>query len=1090
MEHTYLPSIKTQQIRKNGELGRLSKRRLKINQGHKLVDRFIEERLPEIAVLPARTISDNDFLAHASQLFAWLNAKAPPVAIGPAWGRFCKFVDAGNADGAWRLPALTPCLSLPSESLLRNAKWQRDSILLHLNDQLLLAGLERRDLTLIADAQHWIGLILYFASTRGGLCSPESMIALADALHRRDPLFCDPDVDEAWMRLVLREMKYTNARIGDDKVAVQRFFPDPITLSLIRRFYESGALLDIDDWNKNTVRSWINGGLRLVNDSAPKFDTLRQLCRVALSVEELFTPIPQIYLETACGRNRAATLPESYWRLITEVTPVAEPDWGKALDPVQSASETAPTKRVDHKGSTSITRMHRALADAVRDPKDGDRNKAKSRAIETLNRLDTKNWSLAGRILHAWGLHHLQERGNALVTIRTYYSKYGRELLAAMADAETWDAEDLYEVYQAVITEKKSQDSQDTIAHLLADFHEFARARFGLPGLLEPLTDGHSKHVHVRASFIPEHVYQHGLALIPKLANRNKHYCRQLQLLWVLAYRAGLRRNELIRIQVKDIENSDDLWLFVRNNRVAKDKTSSARRKIPLRVLLTPSELAMFRSYLPSPASRKQSKNHLLLHAESGKRDSLDPNHVTCDVICVLRQLGIPGSLHSLRHTALSRMQLIAEREWLLLERFSAYSQDQGMAIYTAVFGHEYVAHERYRALAAFAGHASPSITLSTYLHFSDLIIRERLKRSQQTYSKSLIANLTGIPVRRLNKLARATGETSDELTMSVFREAVFHDGKDLFCPLKKVERLPAPELDIIELTKPALTPDALYDCLSDWQKGFDIKQLPYEHGIPLSAITRYVANGRSFARLRTQKGHSRSVSASRHSATREIILPAKPNDRWLRKEATAIKDAFHDHYRTHRDDIEWTVFYFVSHTTTTEPYVSFTEPLELMRFLATCELAISRRCWRVELTRNPDDSELAIRRHWKLDDRYETEFISSPGGVRGYRARLYYRHQSETRLVAKFNKTAKCKWKDPVKQEKRKKTYRAQISRYSASTLRYIFPMLGIMMFEPEALQEAVLRQLSASSNTDSEGNLENAWPRSGSTQGSTSHL
>lgn len=1089
MEHAYLPSIKTQQIRKNGESGRLSKRRLKINQGLELVDRFVEEQLPEIAVLPASTIADEAFLARASQLFASLNAKAPRVAIGPAWGRFCKFIDAGNADGAWALPVLTPCLELPSDRLFRNAKWQGDSILLHLNDQLLLAGLERCNLALVTDARHWIGLILYFASTRSGLCSPESMLALADALHRREPVFCGPVTDDVWMRLVLRGTMYTNAYTGEDKISVQRFFPDPLTLSLIRQFHESGATLDCDDWNRNTVRKWINDGLRYVNSSTQKFGTLKQLCRVALSVEELVTPIPQIYIETACGRNLSAALPESYWRLITDAMPVAEPDWGKAIDPIQSAAETAPKKRVDHKGSVSITSIHSALADSVRDPKRGDRTNSKSRAIETLNRLDTKNWSLAGRMLHAWGLHHLQERGNTLGTIRTYYSKYGRELLAAMADAKTWDAEDLYDVYQAVITEKESQDSQDTTAHLLADFHEFARARFGLPGLLEPLTDGHSKRVHVSASFVSEHAYQQGLALIPKLANRNKHYCRQLQLLWVLAYRTGLRRNELIRIQIRDIENSDELWLFVRNNRVAEGKTSSARRKIPLGVLLTPNELAMFRSYLPAPANRKQRKSHLLLHAESGKTDSLDPNQITCDVVCVLRHLGMPGSLHSLRHTALSRLQLIAEREWRLLGQFSAYAQDQGMAIYTAVFGHEYVAHERYRALAAFAGHSSPSITLSTYLHFSDLILRERLKRSQQRYSKALVATLTGISVRQLNKLARVKGETAGNLPTSVFREAVFADCSDLFCPLKAAERAPVPELDLIELTKPARTPDAVYDCLSDWQKGFDIQQLPYEHGIPLSAIMRYVANGQMLARrLTTQKGNSRSVSTARRRMEREIILPSRPNDRWLRKESTAIKDLFHDHYRAHREKIEWTVLYDLSHTTTTEPYVSFTDPLALCEFLTTCELAIDSRCWRVELTRNPDDSETAIREHWKLDSRYDTEIIPSPGGVRGYRARLYYRHANEARLVAQFNKTTNCRWKDPVMRKNRKETFRSEISRYGASTLRYIFHMLAIMMFETESLKDAIDRQLGVSSANDARDILDSSESIPESVPGSTS--
>ncbi len=1053
LAHPCLAPIQTVAKTTHGESGRICKRRREINVGHRLVDQFIKDHLPELTNFPARPIDEKEFLGRTTQLLAKINQQCTQRAVATVWRRFCEFIDSGNADGHWDLPALGRMLELPADVLSRDAKWQNDAILLRQNDRLVLAALETFDLERL-DAHSWVGLIIYFAAARSGLATPDAICALVDALARRTPFTVIGD-DDVYMPLAIHGVPYTNAGDDEQRYRLWRFWPDALTLSLVRRFYESGETLENESWDKHALRGWVNRGLRQIDKRIVAFDSVAQLGRVALSIEELHTPIPQIYVEASWGRNREAALPESYWRLLTGVEPPASDDWGRAIKVIAPVTDSASQLVRRRKSKYSIEEIYTALFDAVRKPKRGIRNNPEKFAIKQLKSLETERWPLAGQMLCAWGLHHLEERNNTASTLRTYFSTYGKGLLLAMHDRDAWDPDDLFDVYQAVIQGKDNDDFQYTTARRLNDFHVFARARFDLPGLPEPLTEGLSSATHVRAAFIPEHVFRHGLALIPKLEGRSKHYYRQLQLLWILAYRCGLRRNELIRLQVQDVEPSREMWLFVRNNVVAKGKTSCARRKVPLAALLTREELKLFRKHLAICRKRRDPSTTLVLAAETGVKDPLNPSCVSADSARLFETLGLPASLHSLRHTALSRLQLVAEREWVLLARFTPYSQSYGERIYKAVFDHLYVRHERYRALAIFAGHASPGMTLSTYLHFSELIIHERLRRSDQRYSKSLVSNVTGISVRRLNRLSKSMNQSGDDLTMSVFRSAVIQTCRSVISQVRSAPQTPAPKINLIALATPELTLAGIYGCVDNYQRGAKLEHLPYEHGIPLQKIQRYIENATKLAGLLTQKGYLRLIPKHRQQSLERPLLPSQPNHHAMEDDAENIKRALGAHWKSGGHDIAWTLVYFLTHTTTTTPYITLKHPADLERFLKTCDLAISKQRWRIEIVASPGESAKSIRQQWKMLARYRTEISRSTGPKRGNRARLYYSIEDESSLVAAFNDTSASDWR-LVKGKKVKKTRkRPPIEHYSASTLRYLFHILAIGWLTPSALSK-----------------------------------
>ena len=405
----------------------------------------------------------------------------------------------------------------------------------------------------------------------------------------------------------------------------------------------------------------------------------------------------------------------------------------------------------------------------------------KNKAIKKLRSLDTKEWPIAGKMLHAWYLLHLNKRENKLTTVNTYHGVIGPALLEAMRKLDAYDADDLDEAYRRVIADRGSDKAMIYAARRLTDLHTFSQGEFGLPTLYEPLVSGVTNCRHVRAAYISEAVYRCGYNAIQHLTYRDAHYKERLSVLWIIAYRTGLRRNDLLRLQLRDIEKGKSLMLKVRNNRLGSGKTDNARRVIPLGVLLTADEHKVISRFIEK--QRKQNVGNesvALFNVQGAPKEKIDPKHVTNDVVTILDRIGHPGVLHDFRHTALSRLFLIAEREWDLVERYSAYARKKAEAIYTAVFDSLYVRHERYRALAAFAGHASPAMTFDYYIHFSGLVFHTRLRRSTRGFSAEFLSQVTGIGKTRIKKVARTADVPTACITLETIRDLALQESSGM----------------------------------------------------------------------------------------------------------------------------------------------------------------------------------------------------------------------------------------------------------------------------------------------------------------------
>ncbi|QOR37422.1 tyrosine-type recombinase/integrase [Billgrantia diversa] len=442
--------------------------------------------------------------------------------------------------------------------------------------------------------------------------------------------------------------------------------------------------------------------------------------------------VPEYLVNSSLGKHMGTALTETRWQqllgggYVTHAVP-----GGGAIPDEESTRDTglAPVAQItaEQHGRDQPLYQARALLKSLHNAfyKRRDQKRLSFGAIsgELQNAIaDAQRMASIAECLCRWllFLHQKQKRKQS-----TLYKYLGvtMPLLQAMGNTPV-DQERLamlVEAYQYVVEQARTEKNRHYRWAVLRSFHAFLVADLGLANVtMEFSGAGASVAHHADANCLSEEEYclvaRHLISQSDSLGEI-RHWA------FVLGFRAGLRIGEALSIQLDDILlhprlKETEVILLIRNSVYVGIKSQDSRRQLPLHLLLTNSELEAFKAFV---ANRHAVARHgrIMLLGEGG--DAVAPlrdDRVQAEIHDAMRRLTGDPSLrfHHLRHSLAN---------YLLLS-FHSVAVPWAVPAHHAALWKE-VAEGPSRSglyfIAQVMGHASPDVTLRSYLHFTCLLL-------------------------------------------------------------------------------------------------------------------------------------------------------------------------------------------------------------------------------------------------------------------------------------------------------------------------------------------------------------------------------
>ena len=414
-------------------------------------------------------------------------------------------------------------------------------------------------------------------------------------------------------------------------------------------------------------------------------------------------------------------------------------------------------------------------------------------AISTITILKTDASQPNAVRLLGWALSLLDDPSIRLNTISKYIGCIGRDwlMLTIDEDIDQWEGNDFEEVYEQIIQSKvkdgrrvsvlsKSSEFDDTsngidndnntaggqsLSHLdrlkdsqkftygrLKAFHEHQCIKFDAPYVYFPW--GSNRQV-VKANIISPRVYY----AMKEYMQSSELEIDQKQLCFVvlaLAYRTGMRINEIIGIKVGDIVDIGFIngqvvetpKIILKPNRYRRLKSSSAKRVIPIDRLLKTDELQQFIAFY---YQQKRLKRNYLFSQGSG--DQPLPTVFFSNMMKIIwdRLLSTHDfTFHSFRHTAISQLALVLS-DSPLAQVMTDYDTAHSDAIVKAVLASS-KQKGRWFGLASFAGHLTPDTTFEYYIHTAHLLAGWQVSQATLVMPITVFEMVTGIGYQTVNR--------------------------------------------------------------------------------------------------------------------------------------------------------------------------------------------------------------------------------------------------------------------------------------------------------------------------------------------------
>ncbi|WP_406734574.1 tyrosine-type recombinase/integrase [Vibrio scophthalmi] len=841
-----------------------------------------------------------------------------------------------------------------------------------------------------------------------GQCLPDVVKAFSDMLLTMQ-FKLQAWNEQPFIVITINNPSYNTNVIDNDEPFTQFCcYLHPITLGLMRHWkiwQGTQNFAQPKDWN--ALMSLLTG--------QPTMMTSAQFCSAAVYTCEQHNGVElsQALVEYQIGHNKSYGLP------LDNLARLLHPTVARVDDLSSDFSVTTTKQSVPSVHAPSQVNAYASIKSCFK--KNGVNELSKAVVIERLNGLLfklEKEKQTDTLVLVSWFRDKLTSC--TVSSVRSYHASLSRNwlYLCSQYPMHRLSSENLESVYLQAIEAQATKKAQKYFASRLKDVHQFAVNHFQYAKVSSQYLHTDPTQSHTRAGFVDEGLFNALMNAIGHITDLNQADKLCLMALCITSYRCGLRLSELRKLRIKDIENSKVGWLQIRDSQYGSNKTASSLRKVPFFPLLLENETEIVKQFYRLKLEQTgEHSNYPFFTIGSELKLPITSLQISALIGGLLKSLSGLDYLvfHHLRHSCLSRMQLILELddEVAAFPSLTAYSINQIHKIKHLVFGRSL--RNGYDQIAAFAGHESAGMTFQHYFHFSDWIVARKLLNANFNLTQEQTMHL-GINSRANIRKQKYSDSKNDALSYLSRKLQVIPLSNRIIDGCDPVEYSYMQDKEVISIP-------ICYQAISLYEQGFQHEDICNRLRIKEQTLSDWIERAKTIKALNVT---SAGKVTSRHfsHARSDRLLPAKLKSEHeivlLNQYIASIKQ----HYPANRDAFKQIINYVLHHSSVSRSGIYFNSPQELQSFIKTSWLFIPKSHWRamthfMNASIQKDEWSLSLKGIRQVVDRRQTRRSKKSYGA--VRLELV---KPSIRLSGK------------VKEQKR-----------SSPTLIYLFHMMGIMM-------------------------------------------
>jgi len=341
-------------------------------------------------------------------------------------------------------------------------------------------------------------------------------------------------------------------------------------------------------------------------------------------------------------------------------------------------------------------------------------------------------------------------------------------------DITLLEGDGLVEMYQQLLTDLRSDSYRYKIASGLREFHHFLVEQYHIsPVNYREVFGIGSKASKVDANILSIDEYYKSLECLDGMTAQldpHTNLSDVARIIFILAFRCGLRRNEALKLMANDLHEHHPVILLIRKNDARSLKTQSSTRSLNLSLLLPPQELEKLLAF------------KRLRDQEIGE-DPNDPGYMFCipkmsysfvpeervyDAIRDAMHLATGDRtlrFHHLRHSMASWrvLSLILADIDIHEDPFPNHPLTtkflrSAREFKTGLYSRNEPTRKHLLTIASMLGHSGPDISCTSYIHLFDLALKIALESSSDQCDRSLLVMASGVPRSTAQRIFKQGG--------------------------------------------------------------------------------------------------------------------------------------------------------------------------------------------------------------------------------------------------------------------------------------------------------------------------------------------